>query len=194
MSRRVLDPLQPFYDARKRVGVDGEGLLERYPRGTPPRVLRTVRRCSALRGQTKLDLAPPCGAAFPAVHAMLRQANGNREARVVSLQRLLALAVHGHRSFGPGPFVLWHDAAEGRGWGYHDARTTVCLVVGDGGRYLYLGARECPAQKASPGRAWRSLQPWSDKDPVKNAGRVDAWCADWRENGLVRVDVRHLLH
>jgi uncharacterized protein (TIGR02996 family) len=54
-------------------------------------------------------------------------------------------------------------------------RTTICLVVKHKGKFV-VGIQGCYADRPTPGRAWKELQPWQ-QDFAKNAERAQKWAA-----------------
>jgi hypothetical protein len=112
----------------------------------------------------------------------LDRANRQRKARLLTMDDLfLAYTTLGQE---PGS-LAWTEGAHGHAWNFHEARTTLALFLrlGDGG--VLLGVEECPAYRATPGRAWRCLRPWGIGSPDTRKRKLRNWLKRRRRLSLV---------
>ncbi len=111
----------------------------------------------------------------------LKLANGRRSARTIGRPEVLDAA---ERAVRDGIAVV-HGGEANDG----NQVTTLCLAYREGHR-LTVGVGVSAARSANPGRAWKELQPWSQR-PEKSLVRLSAW-ARARAADRVRVELREL--
>ena len=117
---------------------------------------------------------PPTGAAYPAIKAMLAEANGRRRARLLGFPDVCAV-LDAVGDAPPGSFA-WTDGRLGkRGHNFHRPRTTLVMAYRDSLGRVYFGTRECPAFRATPGRAWSDLKPWAGTPTEGRFRKLGAW-------------------
>jgi hypothetical protein len=160
--------------AKNVIGTDAAALVESLSLcARPDRSIRRVKiRAQEASSHQPRDHQPLFGHQTHLVQMALDRANRNRQARLLTLDDLfLSLSSLGEE---PGS-LAWTEGAHGHAWNFHASRTTLALFLRLGDKGVLLGVEECPAFRATPGRAWPCLRPWGVGSPETRKRKLLTW-------------------
>ena len=128
-------------DTYRFCGIDGSGLMEGRRIYPYPAVEKGFRRRAVERFRVR-DREPFFGNLTALVVARLAEVNRRRTSRVLTFGQVITLVRKAQASAEEAGVrhgvAEWYEPAEGSGWNYHDARTTLAMAAWVDGS-LWLG-------------------------------------------------------